>query len=31
MASGAVEANFGHDLAKPFKFDIGKCPELELE
>jgi hypothetical protein len=28
---GSVEANFGDDLAKPFSYDIDKCPGLNLE
>jgi hypothetical protein len=31
MVCSALTANFGYDLAKPFKFDIEKCAELELE
>jgi hypothetical protein len=26
-----VEANFGDDLAKPFSYDIGECPGMNLE
>jgi hypothetical protein len=25
-----LEANFGHDSAKPFKHDIVNCPGLDL-
>jgi hypothetical protein len=27
----SFEANFGDNPAKPFKFDIAKCPDLILE
>jgi hypothetical protein len=27
----SVEANFGNDLAKPFKYDINTCPGLALQ
>jgi hypothetical protein len=27
----SVEANFGDDLAKPFKYDIKKCPGMVFE
>jgi hypothetical protein len=27
----SVEANFGDDLAKPFKYNIEKCPGLVFE
>jgi hypothetical protein len=26
----SLEANFGDDSTKPFKFDILKCPELNV-
>jgi hypothetical protein len=26
-----VEANFGDNLAKPFSYDIDKCPGMNLE
>jgi hypothetical protein len=26
-----VEANFGDDLAKPFRYDIDKCPGMNWE
>jgi hypothetical protein len=26
-----LEANFGNDKAEPFKFDIKKCPILDLK
>jgi hypothetical protein len=29
LGNVSVEANFGNDLAKPFKYDIEKCPGLE--
>jgi hypothetical protein len=28
---GNFEANFGDDSAKPFKYDIGKCPGLKWD
>jgi hypothetical protein len=29
--SASIEANFGDDSAKPFKYDIEKCPGLVFE
>jgi hypothetical protein len=29
--NGLVEANFGDNLAKPFSYDIDKCPGMNLE
>jgi hypothetical protein len=26
----AFEANFGDNLAKPFKYDIGNCPGMDI-
>jgi hypothetical protein len=31
MMDSSVEANFGHDLAKPFKYNIEKCPGMVFE
>jgi hypothetical protein len=30
-SSISVEANFGDNIAKPFKYDIDKCPGREFE
>jgi hypothetical protein len=27
----SVDANFGDDSAKPFRYDINKCPGLNME
>jgi hypothetical protein len=27
----SLEANFGQDPGRPFKFDMDKCPELAFE
>jgi hypothetical protein len=31
MRNSLVKFNFGDDKAKPFKYDIGKCPGLKLK
>jgi hypothetical protein len=31
MRHSLLEFNFGGDKARPFKYDIGKCPGLELQ
>jgi hypothetical protein len=31
MHKGSVEANFGDDLAKPFKYDIKMCPGIAFK
>jgi hypothetical protein len=31
MLDASVEFNFGDNLAKPFKFDVEKCPELTFQ
>jgi hypothetical protein len=28
LMDGSVEANFGDESAKPFKYDIKKCPGM---
>jgi hypothetical protein len=30
FANTLLEANFGNDPAKPFKYDIQNCPGLDL-
>jgi hypothetical protein len=31
MWEASVDANFGDNSAKPFKYDIDKCPGLDVE
>jgi hypothetical protein len=31
MNEGSVEANFGGNSAKPFKYDIQKCPGMAFK
>jgi hypothetical protein len=31
MRDASVEVNFGGDSAKPFRYDIDKCPGLDME
>jgi hypothetical protein len=31
LGIASVEANFGDDMTKPFRYDIDKCPGLNLE
>jgi hypothetical protein len=31
LCDASVEANFGDDSAKPFRYDIDKCPGLDME